>query len=54
MLDPTIEGFNGSFLHNNAIADDELHSHIRDERNWEKLWKLSEKLIGEDFALSLA
>ncbi|CEJ87837.1 hypothetical protein VHEMI04528 [[Torrubiella] hemipterigena] len=51
MIDPTIEHSNGSFLHNNAIADQELHSHILNEDNWARLWELSENLIGEKFAI---
>ncbi|KAK5989617.1 Retinol dehydrogenase 12 [Cladobotryum mycophilum] len=51
MIDPTIENSNGSFLHNNALANDELHAHIRDENNWTKLWELSEELIGEKFVI---
>ncbi|GJN78739.1 hypothetical protein PLIIFM63780_002248 [Purpureocillium lilacinum] len=49
MIDPTIETSTGSFLHNNAVADEELHSHVIDQSNWEKLWNLSENLIGEKF-----
>lgn len=47
MVDPTIDSFNGSYLHNNAVADEELHSHIVDEANWDKLWELSESLIAK-------
>ena len=49
MIDPRIEKSNGSYLHNNAIADEELHSHVLNRDNWHKLWELSEKLIGESF-----
>ncbi|KAJ3498040.1 hypothetical protein NLG97_g1439 [Lecanicillium saksenae] len=45
MLDPTIAGSNGAFLHHNAVADEELHSHLIDQDNWDKLWTLSEKLL---------
>lgn len=45
MVDPTIEDSSGAFLHNNAVADEELHSHIVDENNWTKLWDLTENLI---------
>jgi hypothetical protein len=41
----------GSFLDKNAVADDELHSHITDEGNWTRLWDLSEKLTQEEFTL---
>lgn len=49
MIDPTIENSNGSFLHNNAVADEELTTYIDNVENWDKLWELSEKLIGESF-----
>lgn len=45
MVDPTIEDSNGAFLHNNAVADEELHAHIVDESNWDRLWEMSEKMI---------
>ncbi|KAL1987931.1 hypothetical protein VTN96DRAFT_1915 [Rasamsonia emersonii] len=51
MIDPTVEDSSGAFLHNNAVADDELHSHILNRENWTKLWQLSEQFIGEDFTL---
>ncbi|TQV97575.1 short-chain oxidoreductase [Cordyceps javanica] len=47
MVDPTIADSNGAFLHNNAVADEELHSHIVEEENWDRLWELSEKLIAQ-------
>ncbi|GFP52734.1 retinol dehydrogenase 14 [Trichoderma asperellum] len=49
MIDPTIEESNGAYLHNNAVADEELTSHVLNRDNWPKLWALSEKLIGEPF-----
>ncbi|RHZ65516.1 uncharacterized protein CDV56_108503 [Aspergillus thermomutatus] len=51
MIDPTIRGHNGAFLHNNAVADDELHSHILNQDNQAKLWQLSEQIIHEAFAV---
>jgi hypothetical protein len=51
MVDPTIEKSNGAYLHHNAVADEELTSHILNRENWTKLWELSEKLIGEPFAV---
>ncbi|KAJ5827185.1 Short-chain dehydrogenase/reductase SDR [Penicillium robsamsonii] len=51
MTDPTIAGYNGSYLSQNAVADHELHTHINDEDNWIKLWKLSEDLTREKFSL---
>ncbi|EHK40626.1 hypothetical protein TRIATDRAFT_320940 [Trichoderma atroviride IMI 206040] len=49
MVDPTIEGSNGAYLHHNAVADDEITSHVLNREHWTKLWALSEKLIGEPF-----
>ncbi|GAM38948.1 short-chain oxidoreductase [Talaromyces pinophilus] len=51
MIDSTIQGHNGAFLHNNAVADDELHSHILDQNNQMRLWELSEQMVHEQFAL---
>ncbi|CAG8088290.1 unnamed protein product [Penicillium olsonii] len=51
MIDPTITGYNGSYLNQNAISDHELHTHLRDSNNWTKLWGLSEVLTGETFSL---
>lgn len=49
MVDPTIEESNGAYLHHNAVADDEVTSHVLNRDHWTKLWALSEKLIGEPF-----
>ncbi|KAJ6119874.1 Short-chain dehydrogenase/reductase SDR [Penicillium sp. IBT 18751x] len=51
MIDPTIAEFTGSFLKQNAVANDELHSQVRDEQLWTKLWKMSEGFIGEKYSL---
>ncbi|GFF95199.1 retinol dehydrogenase 14 [Aspergillus udagawae] len=51
MIDPTIQGHNGAFLHNNAVANDELNSHTRNHDNQAKLWKLSEQMTHETFAV---
>ncbi|GIC86362.1 uncharacterized protein Aud_002732 [Aspergillus udagawae] len=51
MIDPTIQGHNGAFLHNNAVANDELNSHTRNRDNQVKLWELSEQMIHETFAV---
>ncbi|KAJ5185421.1 Short-chain dehydrogenase/reductase SDR [Penicillium cf. griseofulvum] len=51
MIDPTISGYNGSYLNKNAVSDHELHTHINDEENWTKLWDLSEDLTKEKFSL---
>ncbi|KAH0498791.1 hypothetical protein TgHK011_006028 [Trichoderma gracile] len=51
MVDPTIEDASGAFLSRNAVADEQLTSWILNRDNWVKLWELSEKLIGEPFAI---
>ncbi|KAG2412389.1 hypothetical protein HFD88_009946 [Aspergillus terreus] len=51
MIDPTIQGHNGAFLHNNAVANDELNSHTRNPDNQAKLWELSEQMLREPFAV---
>ncbi|KAL7806205.1 NAD(P)-binding protein [Trichoderma gracile] len=51
MVDPTIEDASGAFLSRNAVADEQLTSWILNRENWVKLWELSEKLIGEPFAI---
>ncbi|KXG46852.1 Short-chain dehydrogenase/reductase SDR [Penicillium griseofulvum] len=51
MIDPTISEYNGSFLNKNAVSDHELHTHLKDEGNWTKLWDLSEDLTKEKFSL---
>ncbi|OQD74887.1 hypothetical protein PENDEC_c009G02810 [Penicillium decumbens] len=51
MIDPTIAGFTGSFLRQNAVANEVLHSQIQDEQNWTRLWELSESFIGEKYPL---
>ncbi|EED11607.1 short-chain dehydrogenase, putative [Talaromyces stipitatus ATCC 10500] len=47
MIDPRIGENNGAFLHDNAVADDELHIHILDKKNQAELWKLTEQMISE-------
>ncbi|KAJ5561898.1 hypothetical protein N7461_000659 [Penicillium sp. DV-2018c] len=51
MLDPTIAEYNGSYLYQNAVADQDLHTHVNDQDNWTRLWELSENLTGEKFSL---
>ncbi|KAJ6783687.1 hypothetical protein PWT90_08045 [Aphanocladium album] len=47
MVDPTISESNGAFLHHNAVADEELHSHLLNQDNWDRLWTLSENLLAQ-------
>ncbi|KAJ5561894.1 hypothetical protein N7535_003642 [Penicillium sp. DV-2018c] len=51
MIDPTIAEYNGSYLCQNAVADEDLHTHVNDQHNWTRLWELSEDLTGEKFLL---
>ncbi|KAF7133893.1 hypothetical protein CNMCM5793_005359 [Aspergillus hiratsukae] len=51
MIDPTIQGHNGAFLHNNAVANDELNSHTLNSDNQAKLWELSEQMLHDPFAV---
>jgi hypothetical protein len=43
--------FTGSFLKQNAVANEELHSQVRDEQLWTRLWEMSEGFIGEKYSL---
>ncbi|KAJ5098765.1 hypothetical protein N7532_005766 [Penicillium argentinense] len=49
MIDPRIADATGAFLSQNAVANDDLHTHISDEANWTRLWALSEEFIGEKY-----
>jgi hypothetical protein len=51
MIDSTISvvDYNGSFLSQNAVANDHMHSHVRDERNITRLWEISEEMIQEKY-----
>ncbi|KAJ5370541.1 uncharacterized protein N7496_006633 [Penicillium cataractarum] len=50
MIDTTISvDDNGSFLCQNAVANDHMHSHVRNEENITRLWEISEELIGEKY-----
>lgn len=40
---------NGSFLSQNAVANDHMHSHVRDEQNISRLWELSEEMVQEKY-----
>ncbi|GLI74382.1 hypothetical protein PoHVEF18_002619 [Penicillium ochrochloron] len=51
MIDSTISArdYNGSFLSQNAVANDHMHSHVRDEQNITRLWEISEEMIQEKY-----
>lgn len=48
-LDPDIEKSNGGYLRNGDIWEHEVIGYAKGEENWEPLWRLSEKLVGEKF-----
>ncbi|KAF3384903.1 Retinol dehydrogenase 11 [Penicillium rolfsii] len=53
MIDSTISvvDYNGSFLCQNTVANDHMHSHVRDEQNITRLWEMSEEMIQEKYTL---
>jgi NAD(P)-dependent dehydrogenase (short-subunit alcohol dehydrogenase family) len=48
-LDPSIAGHSGAYLEDGNISQTVLPVHVLDEEEAEKLWKLSEKLVGQEF-----
>jgi hypothetical protein len=48
-LDPGIENQNGAYLHAGNIADFPSPEYLSEKENEERLWALSETLIGEKF-----
>lgn len=49
-FEPTLKDYNGRYLDNSQVVDlDELDPHVIGSREARKLWKLSEKLVGETF-----
>lgn len=48
-LDPSIESVNGAYLRDGNVAKDPLPEFARGVENEEKLWRLSEELVGEKF-----
>ena len=49
LLTSTLVDDNGSFLSQNAVANDHMHSHVRDEQNISRLWELSEQMVQEKY-----
>lgn len=49
LLTSTVVDDNGSFLSQNAVANDHMHSHVRDEQNISRLWELSEQMVQEKY-----
>jgi len=48
-FDPSIEAESGAYLVDAAVHNEQRSAHTSDPANAEKLWKLSEKLVGETF-----
>ncbi|KAK6385802.1 hypothetical protein LTS17_001374 [Exophiala oligosperma] len=48
-FDPSIEDYNGSYLDDCQIADDHAEPYALDKDCAERLWALSEKLVGQTF-----
>jgi hypothetical protein len=47
-FDTRLDGFNGAYLENANLSD--VEETAKKEEDVEKLWKLSEELVGETFA----
>ncbi|KAH7085638.1 hypothetical protein BKA63DRAFT_22413 [Paraphoma chrysanthemicola] len=48
-FDPRLDGVNGAYLENGNVSADGLQPTAKVEGDAEKLWKLSEKLVGQTF-----
>lgn len=48
-FDPSIEGSSGAYLNDGRIDDGAVKAYAFDKENAERLWKLSEELVGEKF-----
>lgn len=49
-LDPDLKEHSGAFLNHASVSDLELRPHATGVENQEKLWELSEKLVGQKFS----
>ncbi|KAL6149842.1 hypothetical protein ACJQWK_02952 [Exserohilum turcicum] len=49
-FDPRLDDHNGAYLHDGNIAPEEVRPTAKQPGDGEKLWKLSEKLVGQEFA----
>lgn len=49
-FDPRIEERNGFYLNDCKIDDEAVKPYAVDGTNAEKLWKLSERLVGQEFS----
>ncbi|KAJ7845455.1 hypothetical protein B0H13DRAFT_2363643 [Mycena leptocephala] len=48
--DPRLKDKPGAYLDNSVVANDKVAPHSSDTANAEKLWDITEKMIGETFA----
>ncbi|KAH7095286.1 hypothetical protein FB567DRAFT_25629 [Paraphoma chrysanthemicola] len=48
-FDPRLDGFNGAYLENGNVSAEGLQPTAKREGDAEKLWKLSERLVGQTF-----
>ena len=49
-FDPRLDEYNGAYLHDGNIAPEEIQPTAKTPGHPEKLWTLSERLVGEEFA----
>ncbi|KAJ3551246.1 hypothetical protein NPX13_g11410 [Xylaria arbuscula] len=49
-LDPSLRAFSGAYLEECEVRDQKLAGYVTDEAQAEKLWRLSEVLVGEKFS----
>jgi hypothetical protein len=49
-FDTRLDNYNGAYLHDANVAPQEVQSTAKNPEDVEKLWKLSERLVGEEFA----
>lgn len=49
-FDTRLDDYNGAYLDNGNVAPQELQSTAKNPEDPEKLWKLSERLVGQEFS----
>ena len=49
-FDTRLDDYNGAYLDNGNLAPQEVQPTAKNPEDAEKLWKLSEKLVGEEIA----
>jgi hypothetical protein len=48
-FDPRLDAYNGAYLNDGNVANDKLQPTATKEGDVEKLWQLSQKLVGQTF-----